>query len=183
MTPEGSVVEVAVIDVNVVDFCCCFIACKICCADCVLDVVRFCVHSFCRSCCMSFGVSSDRSLWRCVSVVCSPCLYFLIQLSLSFCRSFFRSVLRWFGRPVVLPFFRSFFRSCIISFSRAVVLSFVRAFIRSFGLAFFFRSFTSVSLVVHHVVARLAEADEVALGAFLALLVSEFDRGVWRRLG
>ena len=39
--PEGSVVEVAVIDVRVVDFCCCFIACKICCADAVLDVVRF----------------------------------------------------------------------------------------------------------------------------------------------
>ena len=39
--PDGNVVDVAVIDVSVVDFCCCFIACNICCADAVLDVVRF----------------------------------------------------------------------------------------------------------------------------------------------
>jgi hypothetical protein len=52
--PEGSVVEVAVIDVRVVDFCCCFIACKICCADAVLDVVRFGTGGFSSSSSSSF---------------------------------------------------------------------------------------------------------------------------------
>ena len=47
--PDGNVVEVAVIDVSVVDFCCCFIACKICCADAVLDVVRFGTGGFSSS--------------------------------------------------------------------------------------------------------------------------------------
>ena len=47
--PDGNVVDVAVIDVEVVNFCCCFIACKICCADAVLDVVRFGTGGFCSS--------------------------------------------------------------------------------------------------------------------------------------
>ena len=47
--PEGSVVDVDVIDVSVVVFCCCFIACKICCADAVLDVVRFGTGGFSSS--------------------------------------------------------------------------------------------------------------------------------------
>ena len=47
--PEGNVVDVAVIDVSVVDFCCCFIACSICCAEAVLDVVRFGTGGFSSS--------------------------------------------------------------------------------------------------------------------------------------